>query len=354
MNSQFNSRKINVLLFLIFLISLTSCSYENNIKEKWISDEKLTSHLFNFPLDYQINVPNNSLSYPILWYGHDSNNKYGPALDASSRFYTFETEYLNKTNEDNYYVCYVKIDDLKSLEDYVKDYQDNNKDNPNFPFNDYSKQEIIDGKYLLPIRLNKLDIQTYWLNVKSLNDLSYNIKDKQLIFVADSKKAIINENISTKEIIKKEFSLFNPLYLFKTNENKIGRLENDKVLYKKSDEIFNFIGKKIETFPLSYKDKTLISLPLNGQDQTSYNTRSITIENIDNKEQILIPRYQKDSKGEFTYDSLYQTYDHETTYIDIYGLQQEKFQKAFISDANIDGDYKYAYFNYEKIKNIIE
>jgi hypothetical protein len=340
----------------------SSSNFSSSIvtEENWISDSDLTDYLTNFCLDYLLRIPDNSTSYPTIWYGDDPNNKYGSIPPIYDRFYAFETEYSERNKDDLYYACYVNNYDLDILKNYAKQYQDlRSGDRNNYYFTDYLDDETIDGKYLLPIKYYQLNLQSYWMTSNSIGDLKVNINDKKLVFVSDSKNAKILENISLKKPINKMIKIFNPISVNIGENGKLADSQSNSYFHVYSKDLFDYVGRRIETFPLSYEDIDSICLPQSGLIGLSdFITKRIDIIIDDNLAQMLIPRYQKDPYSEeFSYDSLNEVFDMDNSsfYQDLFGSEIDEFRKAFVSDSEIcDYNFKYSLFNYDIVCDIIK
>lgn len=321
-----------------------------------ITDKKLIDYLCSYNFWYEFFVPDNTLSYNFLWDGYDLQNKFGPKIPKEERVYTYLTEYYEKDN--SYYLIYINYNNINKYKDYLREYEKIAINNPkNYHFTSYDNERVIDGKYLFAHQLNKDTNNMIIYNVNNIADICFKIDDFQLCFVAQSKKALIKENISTDTIINKDIIIFNRLEISfdECFENpRLYNFTNDEAYNQKYiNNLFNYNGEILETFPLSYEDIDFTSYPYQGM--TGYiNAEPVRGKIIyqNNEKCVLLPRYILDSNGNI--DLLNEESDL-FYYEDVFRGYKENFKKAHIDVTKIeDGFYIWSLFRYDDVIEIMK
>lgn len=339
-----NNRIYFSLLATSFFLFSSCATNHNNLGYERIIDQNQISLITNYNLEYKIKVPgNNGVSYNVLWTGYDEKEQfpYTP-VSKEDRQYTYLTSYPE--NSEDYYLIYMTKQDINKSKSWLFEYEKNHiSDINNYHF--LSEETIIDGKYLLFAQKNSI----YNYDVYHINDLSktlYSFNKKQLVCCLQAKKLTIVKNVSTGKAIDKDVMLLRRVELkYDSKKNKVERYtfdnsENSNVKY--IDNYFSFSGRKIETYPLSFEDHNYIYCPYL---KTAY------AEIIEGK--AILPHFAKidDNYVNLLDDSFSGTFFQDDIFRDFKPL----FRNAFIEDITIKSDqiYKYAFFDYNEVENII-
>ena len=346
-----NDNECDVCLYKIHVNTET----EN---ENEITDANIINGLLNITLDYQLQVPDNQLSYSFLWDGYDESNKFGPNIPEIYRLYTYLTEY--KAWNGKFYLIYLKENVINSYLDWLNNYEQNNSFNErNYHFSSYDNKRIIDGKYFYCFQmLNKtIDENIKFYEVNSIENIKFKKGEYQLILCAQSKKAIIKENLSTMTKIDREIILFNKYELiFDDNYSnpEYYLFDNvEKVNQNMIKNMFDYKGEMIEAFPSTYESLEYGCFPALGLGEyASYvNIRAKVIDEV-GKKYILLPR-SIIKNGEYL-DLL--SYESDLFFEeDVYKNYKEIFLSAIVKQTDIVQDgYLMALYDYSAVLDVIK
>lgn len=348
------------LISIIFGLSLVGC---NNTKENSLNkmekvlDSNIQNQLVQYNFLYEFKVPDSDISYNCMWEGYDLENKFGPQIPKENRLYTYLTEYYEA--EPGYFVVYLKDSLINDLKDIFKAYEASaSLDINNYHFSEYSKEEIIDGKYLFAYQPYeyKQDSDISFYHVKDYKDILYKIGDYQLVFCCQQKKGLIKENLSRKEAINKNINLYLREELIFADKNKSPEryVFNTYEQYNKKmvKELFGYVGERIEVFHKAYEDMEYGYYPLLGNGLFGLKTVRADILSVDNVKYVVLPRYVLDGKNKI--DLL----DENTNFIfeeDVFREYKADFLKAFFRLYDNNTKYmEYGLYKYSEVLKILK
>lgn len=332
-------------------------SYLNSMYNE-ICDPNIINGLLNISLDYELYVPDMQLSYKFLWDGYDLENKFGPNIPESERFYTYLTEY--KECDNKFYLVYLKENIITAYMKWLKEYEEQESpDINNYHFSSYNNGKIIDGKYFYGFqKSNEVEISSNikFYEVDDINDIVYKFNDYQLVLCAQSKKAIIKENLSTNTTINKEIILFNKYVLYFEDELSAPQHylfdNNEKYNQNQLNKMFTYVGEMIESFPITYEEIEFSCFPILGLGKYwfYYNIRAEVLM-VDGRKLILLPRYI--ISGDEYLDLL----SYETNLFfeeDVFREYKELFSSAFVAETAINESfYLWGLYDYSIVASII-
>lgn len=341
---------------LLSIIELCSCNFLsvntskidfNNINGlSKINDRSILDAIYNFKLEYATHVPGTQLSYNLLWTGYDLDNRFGPSITKEERFYVYQTNYLNDLS---FYLVYLPKNIIDDSCDWLETYKADISNSYEYHFDE--NKNVIDGKGLLYAQKNNItDYLIY--ETHDISNIPYIIDDYQLSICLEAKTLNIEQNVATEEEINKSTKLFRRYELIFNESNSISKfefetVEKDNINYV--DILFSYIGQKIEAYPKAFENMQYLYCPFLGLYGTSY-IDIISADIIEDK--IKLPRYvvYKNTKEDLL--------DSNTDFSieeDCYGDFKSLFLEAYLSDCEYDGgSYAYGYFDYNKVKTIIE
>ena len=347
-------------------LSCSVCGYKKeentwiipeNVNIEEVTDDVIQKQLLDIKLDYGFVYPDTELSYKYMWDGYDLENKYGPNIEEKERLYTYLTEYWE--NDNKYYLIYIKKDLIDEYKIWMQEYQNKGKeDYYNYHFSNYNEEKIIDGKYLLAHQ-KATDKNMEGVKIFSCNSISkivFSLKDYQLVLCAESKQAVIKENISTSEKINKKISLYKRVELCfeseKTQPNLYTFELYESVNQRMVQEMFNYVGEMIEVYPDNYETLDYSSYPILGmKDFWFKETVRAQVVIRGEEKTILLPRYvnNKEKLDLLSYESNLFFED------DVFRNYKEKFDDALIEETEqVYGEYIWALYKYEDVINIIK
>ena len=342
--------KKQILILISVLSVFTSCS--TSVSYNQVENDTLNNAILNFNYSYKSKLPGKVLmSYNTIWTGYDEDSS-PTYLSKIYKQNTYLVEYSEEINEEFYFIYFNKNNLNQIKEEFVTYRDKNSNDYNNFHFS--SEENIIDGKYIYIAKaLNLNDIKIYKSN--DISSMNYMIDDYQLGLCLESKYITLIDNISQNKSINRKLELFNLINL-KYNESSkklesytFENDENKNVLSR--NKLFNQTGKKIESYPAAIEKTSYIYCPT--YEYSILGTlKSLHISVEDSK--ILLPKYNL----LYSFNLLDENIDYSSsTYIlceDVYRDFKNLFQNAFIEDSTYsDNQYSYAYFDYEKVANII-
>lgn len=309
--------------------------------------------ILEYPLTYELNVPGAQLSYAYLWDGFDPDNKFGPSLSAEERLYTYRTEYAQK--EDAYYLVYLKQSVITSLLPWLSEYASTHSaDAANYHFSDHDAQTVIDGKYLFAYQ-NKADKQDGEVLCRTVSDWQsapYTDKGYQLVFCAQRKKAVIRQNVSQKRALDKEISLYMRVALQYTDGLTVYTFTNaEQANQKRSQDLFDYVGERLESYPLSYEQGDCYYIPQLGMQNRMLKTRRAEIVHENDKTYISLPRYIHTDgdpidllapETDFTLDE------------DVFGRHKSAFSAAYVKEHTTIGNYVFGLYDYQQVAEMIQ
>lgn len=281
-----------------------------------------------------------------------------PKPDGSERFYTYLTEY--KECDDKFYLVYLKENIITAYMNWLKEYENQeSSDINNYHFSSYDNEKIIDGKYFYSFqKSNGVEISSNikFYEVDDINDIVYKFNGYQLVLCAQSKKAIIKENLSTNTTINKEIMLFNKYVLSFEDELSAPQHylfdNNEKYNQKQLNKMFTYVGEMIESFPITYEEIEFSCFPILGLGKYWFfhNIRAEVLM-IDGQKLILLPRYI--ISGDEYLDLL----SYETNLFfeeDVFREYKELFSSAFVEETDINESfYLWGLYDYSIVASII-
>ncbi len=357
-----------VLGLLVFgssaIVGCTTEKSSQNLKEMTDSDVK--EALFHFRFNYGFIYPDSDLSYKYLWDGYDLENKFGPRIPEEDRLYTYLTEYLER--DAPYYLIYLKKGWIEENEQWLIDFEENrSEDIYNYHFSAYDDFSIIDGKYYYcyqRLEENKNEDENIrYYTAEKLGDICYEIDDYRLVFCAESKQAVIKENVSLQKTIGQTISLYKRVELIFEDENETPKeylFENyEKVNQNTVKELFDYVGERIEAYPSIYEDTIYGSYPVLGMEGSMLQetVRSDVVKEGDQK-YFLLPRYVVTDT-----DKLDLLSDETDLFFeeDVFREYKEAFSDALVKESDFQAQssyiyhsYIYALYDYDKVVEIIQ
>ena len=346
-----------LILSLAFLMNLHSCTTPpSSSPVSWsessfykIEDEDEKNSIFNYPLEYELFVPGNDIiSYNVLWTGYDMDNKSGPEIPESNRFYTYLTDY--EENKDSYYLVYLRKQELTSFSSWYEDYKkQSGLDESNYHFSDDT--DVIDGKYLLYAQKKQIK-DSLILKTSNPLDSFYQDGNYQLAACHQEKTLTIEKNVSLNVSLNKKTSLFRRFEIFYDEKEKklsgYSFTNPEKTNIDIIDSLFSYQGKRLEAYPRGFEEMNYCFCPFIGLENSGY----ITTKRVElTKDGILLPRYEKAAKESI--DFLNENTDFSNTE-NVYRGFKSLFLSAYIKDSDIsDSTYQYALFDDKKIEDII-
>jgi len=339
-------------LFLVALMasSLCSCgkidassSFPDGSLSR-VSDQKIADAVFHFSFDYELFMPGSSPSYYMLWTGYDLENKFGPSVPLTDRFYTYLTTYQPKSG--SYYALYLTsktIEEAKAWYDGRKSRI--NPDDPNYHFCD--DFDVLDGKVLAYAQTQEtVDYRVY--STKDPSSLPFFLPGYQLAVCLEEKPLTIEKNVSLDQEVNRTIPIYRRSewayspeegvlkpYVFSGDEGR-----NVKVV----DSRFSYEGSKIEAYPFSFQSADYSYCPLLGLGAFPHFSSAISARV--REEGILLPRYS--GYGPSRVDLLNPSTDF-TAREDVYRDFKSRFQEAYLRDS----DETFGYFDTDKVMNII-
>ena len=357
-------KKLLTVFLTLFLGTtvLTGCNNtksNSSIEMDKVEDIDIFNQLTEYDFLYNFILPDSNMSYNFMWEGYDLENKFGPNVEEESRLYSYLTEYYEA--EDGYYALYLKDTLINDLKDTFKAYEDQEShDIKNYHFSSYTKEEIIDGKYLFAYQEyneNKRidDINIY--HVKDYKDILFEKDGYQLVFCCKSKNALIKENLSTKETINRNIILYSREELiFDDNCRKCEKYLFDT--YEKFNqtlvkELFDYVGERIEVYHQSYENMEYSYYPKLGNKLSMIEkTVRADIISIDNVKYAVLPRYILDDENKI--DLL----DNNTDFIfdeDVFRKYKADFLKAYYKLSDKKTQFmEYGLYDYLEVLKIIK
>ncbi|MBR4419279.1 MAG: hypothetical protein IKT32_00195, partial [Clostridia bacterium] len=288
-------------------------------------------------------------------------NKFGPSLGEGARMYTFLTEYFEPNDE--YYLVYLKKQLINEYKDYLIEYEDYYKNDPyNYHYAKHDEYTVIDGKYLWcyqKLAENKNE-NVMFRKANNFSDISYCIQDYQLVFCAQSKNAIIKENISTAKEINRPINLFLRVPLYFSDENATPtRYEfetYENITQANNEKKFNYVGELVQVFPLEYENITFANYPQLGMSCKDFTWETISIEVIKEgkNKYVLLPRYASKNKVDLLDSNV--NFAMFGIYEDVFQKHKQAFKDAYYKDyedLNVHSFYQYGLYDYKKVKKII-
>lgn len=305
--------------------------------------------VFNINLEYELIVPDSSVSYNVLWTGYDLQNKFGPIIPQELRLFTYLTSYSKTVND--FYYLYLPKSIIDSSSQWLKDYENSKeRDLNNYHF--VSDENVLDGKYLLYAQKNNVNDYLVYRG-SNLLEVPYCIDDYQLVICLQAKTLTIKENVSTGNKINKSVIAFRRFELFydeTTNKLEQYSFENRESFNVRSvEQIFDYQGDRIEAYPSSFESMSFCYCPIMGL--TGSELEKTVRADIFNGN-IILPRYiVSNNESIDLLDSNSDLFFEEDVYRDFKSL----FLGAYIKDYDYDdGHYKYGLFNYKKVEKIIK
>lgn len=338
-----------VIISLFSLLGLSSCA--NSQKGSGDSFHEITAEkdkkdIFNYCVDYELNVPGSEISYYAMWTGSNSST----SSTSENRYYSYLVEYNDDQNQ--YYWITIKRNKLTGFDDWYKTYkEDHSRDVMNYHFSDDSN--VYDGKVLLFAQKQKVDDYKVYCTSNPF-DTAFIKKDEQLAICLQTKTITAIENISSQETLNKSIRVLNRFEVaFNARTSTYEKYtfegpEASNILLANS--IFSYAGKRIECYPGTFEDLDYCYCPLMGlYGSGRAKTKRV---NLLNDNEVLLPRYQISADGSRTIDLL----DNSVNIFpeDVYRDLKSLFLDAFISETStVYGSYEYSLFNYEKVAKII-
>ena len=303
--TKMNKLKQTAKTILIFILCSATCflsigcgedlTFEDEAKQHnlaIIEDDKTKNELFKFCLDYQYTVPGNFLTYNHLW---DGVNIKSDEQTTDRETYTFLTEYYAKNN--GYLFVYINENEITESIATLKEYEDKMKNNPEYHFSDSEDDEIIDGKYLFAYkRKNKIanNEKIKYLKAETIESAPLSICGYKMVLCAESKNAIVKENVSSGEKLNNEITVYNKVVLrFENGANAPEKYifnTNEGLLQKKSEEKFSFNGECLEAYPAVFGGFPCAYLPIVGE--TFSVSRQVEIVSENGQKYAMLPRYE--------------------------------------------------------------
>lgn len=358
------NRKL-LLLTIICSFALTGCKnsletktndrvhkYINSDSFFEVTNEEDKKSIFEYCVNYELNVPGSASSYKMLWEGYDENNKFGPSISKEDRLYTYLIEYGE--NKNAFFWITIEKSDLTGFQDWYSSYKKINvNDLNNYHFSD--NVDVIDGKYLLFAQLNQLDNYKVYRTSNPYDGKAIT-NNEQLAICLEAKSLHVLKNISSNIKVNKEILCLNR---FEVIYNEASNCF-DKYFFEipeinninESASIFSFCGKRLECYPNSFENMDYCYCPLMGM-YGSWMIRTKRVDLIDDNK-LCLPRYTESFDGQGFVDLLDERVNLFYTE-DVYGDLKSMFLDAFLSDSSYyDGLYKYSLFDYNKITEIIK
>ena len=315
-----------------------------------IENSELTNAVFNYDLQYQINVPGQQFSYNVLWTGYDP-DYYGINLNKESRFFTYLTEY--KESYDCFYALYLPETELNkpSAGAWVSDYLIGNT-RAHFVEDD----KVVDGKYLFYAQKNIID--NYLVcGAKELSDIPFSFSNYQIAICLQSKTMTILENISTGTQIHKKINLlrrYETILDSETNKltNYVFEDAEERDSNKYIDSVFSYSGYRIEAYPSAFEEMSFCYCPKIGLKNTGF-ARTIKAELLDSN-RIILPRfYYLNGEKIDLLDSNFD-YSNHPLFEDVYRSFKPLFLEAYLMDSEYkQRTYQCGIFNFTIVKSII-
>ena len=343
-------------------INCNSKKNENTIIEKkctleQVKDEELINKLFEYNYYYQYSLWENP-PYRLLWDGELNKDNYydGYYVEEGDRvFFTYLIEYQQK--DEGYYLLYLNKDLAKEYREIVKGYSEQFTDFSNLCFSYYNKYIIIDGKYSYCHYRESGSLESIKvLKAKTLDEVKLYLDDYQLVFCAESKKAIIKENLSTGEIINNEMTIFKRCFIEfdKNGKNPIcSDYENitNSYLIKKVEKQFDYEGLRIEINYKDYEEAKYDCFPKKRSHEEMVGFISAEITNINGTDYVILPKYDLLLSIDLLLENSKLNYDN-----DVFGSHKGEFLDAYFQDYNkaIILHYNLALYEYDKVKEIIK
>lgn len=344
----------------------SACKYERNLNTvidkkienmSTVTDEKLIKFLLDYNFLYDFNVPDSTLSYKVMWDGYDLENKFGPTISIESRLFTYLTEYFEK--EDSYYLVYFNSNIITEYKNFINEWENTQVNHlDGYHFTTYDDEKVIDGKYLFAYQRMKNSIDYKVYNVNDIKNIRFKIDDYQVCFVAQSKKALLKENISTGKTINKDIVVLNRLVISFDENYKNPSLYEFTNYEKYSEdyinELFSYTGEMLETFTINYEQMEYISYPYQGNNG-NFNIEPVRVKVTvyNNEKCVVLPRYiyikgnKVDLLDENSEPDLFLDED-------VFRNHKKSFENALYKDS-IDNNsfYIYSLFRYEDVIKII-
>lgn len=331
--SKIYKNKAKIILNYVFLLPLLlNCS---NLKSEFED---------SFALKYNFN------NYPTKQFG--SNRININALFGSEEYLPDCHLYEYYENDPSYYLIYLKG---SLISKYKRNFKENN--DVSEQFSDINNEKIVDGKYLFQHQIENnenLLNGVYFLKVDSFNDIQFKINNYKLIFCYQKKNIKAIKDVTKNIDESKNITLYTRINLdFNGNELKRYQLSNTilQSYLDLFDYRFNFEGEVLDiNFSDNESQSFRIYNTLNDYFVTQY------ISSYEGKKTVLLPRYWL--SGNKYIDILVERDYTEIGEIFYNYYPKEEFKNALVSDVKYDegnkDEYRYAHFDYEKIKTIVQ
>lgn len=320
-----NKRIIETLLSFLPLCGLFSCDNA--------STSSSNEYAKNFVLEYVLN-PGNYITYNEMWEGKVYWND-DSAYQSNRTLYTYLLNYREKKND--FYFVYVKENCLSSLREYASTYLDS--ESRSYKYNNVQfnmDENIVDGKYVLAAQKLENDC----MMVVQSNDIEsqkFKRDGYQLALCLEGTSVTIEQNASVKKSINKNVTMFEKIELIWDEESGLKREEEPNASY---------VGEKLEVYPTGFENMDCLYSPVMGFANTIY-CQTVTAEI--HSEGVLLPRLMG-GIDLLSDDSKLNKYE------DVYCDYKNEFLDAFLGYAEeySSGNNKYAYFDTQKVLNILK
>ncbi len=330
--------KSKIILPALFIASSILASCNSSTPVNAISDETTINNVLLYSLDYQVNIPGKQISYNHMWEGIDTKNQFGPNFTEENRLYTYLTEY---GETEKYYFVYVKKDGISTLNSWISSYLESGSESNDCKFQ--KDENVIDGKYVYAAEKN--EIKDFLVTSSNVLDQKYEINNYKMALCLEMKTVTILQNSSTKENINKKLPLFNRAVMkYDTSKGTLERASQGNFDETYTNNIYSYLGKRLETYPKTFESKECLYSPLMGFTTNLYKTVRAPI----SKNRILLPRISSE------YDLLSKE-ELPSTLEDVYQEHKGEFLDAFIEYKNNESsDNAYGYYDFDKVQNILK
>ena len=344
-----------ILIMITFCSCAFGCTNTSSIdttKPVEVTEAKLIKDFVSYDFAYSIIAPGKTANIKELW--NNAVDFYG--VDA---FDTFLIDYLPEG--DDYYFIYLKKDLINSYIKYLKEYVQT-KEGQKYRGNFYELDNpyIMDGKYLFAHKIlegSYEDVKVYKCN--NLEKVSIIDDGYQMVFCGKTKSAIIKANISRKEEINRDITIYRREIIVYSEKEKgfevIEEYRKDTLHFYEGERLV-LCRKGIENLDCLYGPKYNDCKEWGSFGDYTLPKANVTV--VDGKKYVPLPRYYPTYVEEFQTNVLVDLLDMNFNFLykkrsNPYVDNKEEFIDACVSiDSNVAGTIYYL-FDFDKVCEII-